>query len=122
MPSFLSAEQVEMLRDELGRLQCPNDQDQIAALRVMSDALDNSDEAAFKAAWRRLKVGYGPRIGVCDEQIPQRYGGSAKPPDPEELTTEAANVLRDLMEGLDGIAPKANDAGAPGAATMNADD
>lgn len=104
MPSFLSAEQVEMLRDELGRLQCPNDQDQIEALRALSDGLDNSDEAAFKAAWKRLKVGYGPRIGFCDEEDGRAV---TSPPEP---TVKAENERKRLIDHLDAIAPKTGDA------------
>lgn len=105
MPSFLSAEQVEMLRDELGRLQCPNDEDQIEALRALSDALGNNDAAAFKDAWKRLEVGYGPRIGVCDE--------APDLPPPPEPNVKAQNARKELEDRLAAIAPKTGDTTPP---------
>ena len=109
MLAFLSAVQIEMLRDELTRLQCPNDQDQIEALHRMRNALDDQDKAAFNAAWKRLKVGYGARIGVRAEQFTPESGGSAEPPDPDQLIPDAANVLRDLKARLVDITPGTND-------------
>jgi hypothetical protein len=119
MPSFVSPEQAEMLRGDLERLRCPDDADQIEALRAMCSALGKEDPVAFKAAWKRLKVGYGPRIGVCDEQFPRKHGGSADPPRPEELTPEAANVLRDLRDSLDSIVPAIDGGGTPPGASVN---
>lgn len=113
MKSFLSSEHIGMLHHDLQRLRRPNDPDQIAAMCTMVAALDAADEAAFEAAWVLLKVGTGPRISVCEEQIPEKYGGSAAPPGPEELTSEAGNVLRDLVNALDLIKPIPNDAGTP---------
>ncbi len=119
MASFLSTKQIEMLRDDLARLQCPNDDDQIEAIRTMCNALDNNDEATFKTTWKRLKVGYGTRIGVCEDQFSQQHGGSAKPPHPQELIPEARNHLSNLQKGLDNITAQANDDGTARSATKD---